>query len=308
MARLYLAPMEEVTGYLFRQILERHFGGVDTYFTPFLSPVTGCAFKTRQGRELDPSHNAGLNVVPQVLTDDAGAAREMFGLLAELGYKEVNLNFGCPSGTVVKKRRGSGFLRDPEGMERFFDRLFSQELPMPVSVKTRLGYANAAEEWPRILEIYNRYPISELIVHARVREDWYGGTPDMDAFAYAYENCKVPLCYNGDIRNAADHAALLERFPKLSAVMIGRGAVTNPGIFREIAGGSVMTAAELKDFHDDLYCAYVNLWGVKNTLFKMKEVWGYLGDRYPDADRAKKRIHKCRTEAEYLAAAAELLG
>ena len=308
MAQLYLAPMEEVTGYLFRQTLQSAFGGVDTYFTPFLSPVTGCAFKTRQGRELDPSHNAGMNTVPQVLTNDADAAVTMFQLLADLGYREVNLNFGCPSGTVVKKGRGSGFLRDPEGMERFFDRLFSHELPMPVSVKTRLGYADAQAEWPRILEIYNKYPITELIVHARVREDWYGGKPDMDAFAYAYENTKLPLCYNGDITSAEGCAKILERFPDLKAVMIGRGAVANPGIFREIATGEVMTDAELRAFHDALYRAYVGLWGVKDTLFKMKEVWGYLGDRYPDAERAKKHIRKCRSEAEYLVAAAELLG
>ena len=308
MAKLYLAPMEEVTGYLFRQIIERHFGGVDTYFTPFLSPVSGRSFKTRQGREFDPSHNKGLFVVPQVLTDDADGAADMIRLLADLGYTEVNLNFGCPSGTVVKKRRGSGFLRDPEGMEEFFGKLFAQELPVPVSVKTRLGYADAQAEWPRILDIYNRHPISELIVHARVREDWYGGTPDKDAFAYAYEHCKAPLCYNGDITSVADYEALIGRFPNLNAVMIGRGAVTNPGIFREIREGREMTPAELRDFHDDLYRAYVNLWGVKDTLFKMKEVWGYLGDRFPDAERAKKHIRKCRTEAEYLAAAAELLG
>ena len=307
MAQLYLAPMEEVTGYLFRQILEKHFGGVDTYFTPFLSPVSGRSFKTRQGREFDPAHNAGLHVVPQVLTDDADAAADMIGLLAGLGYPEVNLNFGCPSGTVVKKGRGSGFLRDPEGMDRFFERLFSLSLPVPVSVKTRLGFADAAD-WPRILAVYNRYPISELIVHARVREDWYGGTPDMDAFACAYENCTFPLCYNGDVASVADCEALLRRFPKLHAIMIGRGAVTNPGIFREAKTGTVMSAEELRAFHDDLYRAYVNLWGVKDTLFKMKEVWGYLGDRFPDADRAKKRIRKCRNEAEYLAAVRELLG
>jgi tRNA-dihydrouridine synthase len=308
MTQWYLAPMEEVTGYLFRQILQKHFGGVDKFFTPFLSPVTGCAFKTRQGREVDPSHNAGLPVVPQVLTDDPDAAVAMFRLLADLGYTEVNLNFGCPSGTVVKKNRGSGFLRDTGVMERFFDRMFASELPMPVSVKTRLGFADAAEEWPKILDIYNRYPISELIVHARVREQWYEGTPDLEAFAYAYENSRIPLCYNGDVRSAKEARRLTERFPDLKAVMIGRGAVTDPGIFRELAGGAPMSAKELREFHDDLYAAYVALWGSKDTLFKMKEVWGYLGDRFPDAAKSKKRIHKCRTSEEYLAAVSELLG
>ena len=306
MTQRYLAPMEEVTGYLFRQILNRHFGGVDRYFTPFLSPVTGCAFKTRQGRELDPKHNEGLPVVPQILTDDPDAAAEMIRFLAMIGYTEANLNFGCPSGTVVKKNRGSGFLRDTEAMERFFERLFSQELPMPVSVKTRLGFADAAE-WPAILAVYNRFPLSELIVHARVREEWYGGTPNREAFAYAYENSKAPLVYNGDITSAAQFRELTEEFPNLKAVMIGRGAVADPGIFREIATGVPMSPAELREFHDDLYRSYVNLWGVKDTLFKMKEVWGYLGDRFPDADRAKKHIHKCRNEAEYLAAVRDLL-
>ncbi|MBQ6660620.1 MAG: tRNA-dihydrouridine synthase family protein [Lachnospiraceae bacterium] len=217
-----------------------------------------------------------------------------------------NLNCGCPSGTVVRKGRGSGFLRDTEAMERFFDRLYSKELPMPVSVKSRLGFADPAE-WPAILAVYNKYPLTELIVHARVREDGYGGTPNMEAFAYAYENSRAPLCYNGDIRSVADVRRIEEHFPKLRAVMIGRGAVTDPGIFRELATGVRMTAKELREFHDDLYRSYVSMWGVKDTLFKMKEIWGYLGNRYPDADKAKKAIHKCRSEGEYLTAAGELL-
>ncbi|MCR5085792.1 MAG: tRNA-dihydrouridine synthase family protein [Lachnospiraceae bacterium] len=307
MAGWYLAPMEEVTGDLFRVAIAKHFGGVDRYFTPFLSPVTGVAFKTRQGREIDPSHNAGLPVVPQVLTDNADAALHMFGVLADLGYSEVNLNFGCPSGTVVKKGRGSGFLRDVDGMKRFFDRIFSAELPVTVSVKTRIGFADAAE-WPAILAVYNQYPLSELIVHARVREDWYGNRPNTEAIAYALAEAKAPLVYNGDVTSAAGARELMRRYPGLSGVMIGRGAVTNPGIFRELQGGEAMTAAELRAFHDDLYGMYCARYGAKDTLFKMKELWGYLGDRYPDAPRAKKQIHKCRTEAEYLAAASELLG
>ncbi|MBR5712082.1 MAG: tRNA-dihydrouridine synthase [Lachnospiraceae bacterium] len=306
MTRWYLAPMEEVTGDIFRQVIAKHFGGVDRYFTPFLSPVTSSSLKTRQGREIDPGHNAGLPVVPQVLTNDADAAADMFALLADYGYREVNLNFGCPSGTVVKKGRGSGFLRDPEGMERFFDRLFSKDLPVTVSVKTRVGFADAAE-WPRILEVYNRCPLTELIIHARVREDWYENVPHMETIAYALSEAKAPVVYNGDIRSKEDCDRLLSEYPGLAGVMVGRGAVTNPGIFRELSGGAAMSSAELKAFHDDLYAAYVERFGAKDTLFKMKEVWGYLGDRYPDADRAKKAIRKCRSESEYLAAASQLL-
>ncbi len=305
MAALYLAPMEDVTGDLFRRVLHKHFGGVDRYFTPFLSPVHGLTFKTRQGREVDPSHNAGMPTVPQVLTNDADAAAHMIGLLADLGYGEVNLNLGCPSGTVVGKGRGSGFLRDPEGMERFFDRLFAKELPVPVSVKTRVGFAST-DEWPRLLEIYNRYPLSELIVHARVREDWYRGLPRMDAWDYAVQNSRIPLCYNGDIRTAADCAEILRKSPGVTRVMIGRGAVTNPGIFREIAEERAMTEAELKSFHDELHEAYVARYGPKDTLFKMKEFWGYLGDRYEDPERVKRRVRKCGSDAEYMAVAAEL--
>jgi len=302
----YLAPMEEVTGYLFRQMIHKHFGGVNRYFTPFLSPLTGCTFKTRQGRELDPSHNAGLPVVPQVLTDDPDAAAAMIELIAGLGYAEVNLNFGCPSGTVVKKNRGSGFLRDTARMRDFFDRLFGRDLPVPVSVKTRIGYADPSE-WPAILEVYNRYPLSELIVHPRVREDGYGGVPNREAFAYAYENCRLPLCYNGDITSAEEYRRVTDEWPELRAVMIGRGAVRDPGIFREIGTGVPATRTELRAFHDDLYRGYCDILGPKDTLFKMKEVWGYLGERFPDGERARKQIRKCRSEEEYLAAVGELL-
>ncbi len=306
MTALYLAPMEEVTGYLFRRVLWEQFGGVNRFFTPFLSPIQGSTFKTRQGKEINPENNAGMPVVPQILTNDAAGFLHMTELMADLGYREVNLNLGCPSGTVVRKGRGSGFLRNPEGLERFFSDVFSGNPKLPISVKTRLGFSDAAE-WPALLDIYNRYPISELIVHARVQKDLYGNVPNWKMTDYTVRNSKAPVCYNGDVCTKEDYDRVAESFPDLKAVMIGRGAVANPGIFRELTDGRAMTVAEQREFHDRLYEAYVRELGAHNTLFKMKELWGFMGSRFPEADRERKEIRKAETTEAYLAAAYRLL-
>lgn len=309
---LYLAPMEEVTGYVFRNVLNRHFGGVDKFFTPFISPNQNKIMKTRDGREIIPEHNKGLNVAVQILTNNAPEFNELARFLYDTGYREINLNMGCPSGTVVKKGRGSGILKDTYDLEKFLDGVFNAPDSaylacdgLQISVKTRLGYDTDAliED---IMEVYNSFPISELTVHARIRSDFYDGEPRMEAFKTALSMSKCPVCYNGNIFTVKDYETLLST-TSADAVMIGRGAVKNPGIFREIKTGRKTDRHELDDFIVDLYDVYSAEFGEKDGIFKMKEAWSYFCENYEDSAKVFKKIRKCTSPADYRNAVREII-
>ena len=300
-----LAPLDGITKLVFRQVWHRHFGGADRYFIPFFSPTDHHTITPRDFRELDPAANEGLPSVPQIMTcraDDFiwGAQR-----MAELGYTEVNLNLGCPSGTVTAKGKGSGFLRDPEGLDRFFEQVF-REVDIAVSVKTRLGIEDPAE-FPRLLEIYNKYPISCLTIHARVQKEKYRGAVHLDDFGLALENSRNPLCYNGDLRTVAEARAFEERFPTVESVMIGRGAVADPALLRKLRGGSAATREELQAFTRNLYESYQEFYGQVGTAAqRMREVWFYLIHLFDDADKLNKQMRRFKRPGEYEAAEAAI--
>lgn len=299
--------MEELTGYIFRNALARHFGHVDKYYTPFITPNQNKILKTKDGREIIPEHNEGLNVVPQVLTNNAEHFLELAKLLIELGYKEININCGCPSATVVKKNRGSGFFRDLYVLDDFLAGIFENDLStkVDISVKTRVGLEDT-DDFEDVMNIYNKYPISELMIHPRIQADFYRGNPRMDMFEYGFNKSKAPVCYNGDINTTGDYNRLVNEYPNLSGIMIGRGAIANPGIFREIKTGQKMTGEELHEFHDDLFDTYATTWSDKDAIFKLKEAWGYFGAQYRDIEKPLKKIRKSNNKAEYLAACNEV--
>lgn len=315
MTGLYLAPMEDLTGYVFRNTLSKHFGCVDKYFTPFISPDNRI-MKTRSKRELIPSNNEGLNVVPQLLTNDPALFGEGARLIADFGYREININFGCPSNTVTAKYKGSGILRSPETMERFLDGIFNGKdsvlklyPALKISVKTRVGY-NDVSDFDEVVKILSQYPFNEIIVHPRLKKDLYGGSPRMEMFEKACKKLPGNIVYNGDVNTVRDFASLTEKFENMSqasdcrigAVMIGRGAIRNPGIFRQIRTGQAMTVTELYDFLLDLYENYKEDFGGTNAIAKMKEVWTYTCGLIPDdkeRSRILKSIIKLRTDAEY---------
>ena len=296
--RYDFAPLDGITKVVFRQVWHRHFGGADRYFMPFFSPTDHHTITPRDFREIDPASNAGLPVVPQIMSCKApdfiwGAER-----MQELGYSEVNLNLGCPSGTVTAKGKGSGFLAKPDELDRFFDEVFSH-VQIPVSVKTRMGI-QSAEEFPRILEIYNRYPIACLTIHARVQKEKYRGDVHLDEFAQALEESKIPLCYNGDLRTVAEVRQLEERFPAVDAVMIGRGAVADPALLRKLRGGEAATREELQAFMQDLYHSYQAWYGQIGTAAqRMREVWFYLIHLFDDAERLNKKLRRFKNPGEY---------
>lgn len=301
---LSLAPMEGVTGSVFRRVHAECFGVLDRYYTPFVAPPhAGSTFGGRAAREVDPERNRGLDVIPQLLTKDADEFVYAAGLLAEMGYREVNLNLGCPSGTVFNKGKGSGFLRDPEALDAFLGEACARS-PLPVSVKTRLGVSDDAE-FGRILDAYCAHPLAELIVHPRVREDFYKGAPRWEPYGEALARAPFPVAYNGDIFAPEDLEALLSAYPATRHVMVGRGVLTNPALPRQLRGGGPMTPEELHAFHDRLFGAYEAEIG-GNAVYRLKEWWAYARYAFADPVAVHRAVRKARRVEDYRAAAEQV--
>ncbi len=291
--RYYFAPMEGITDSIYRRLHHKYFPGLDRYYMPFLSPTIHRTLTHREDRELPMADSVPFCAVPQVLTkvpeDFLWAAQ----VCHDRGYDEVNLNVGCPSGTVVSKGKGSGMLRDAAALDAFLEAVF-RESPLPVSVKTRLGLENP-EEFPALLEVFNRYPIKELTIHPRVRKQFYDGSVHMDWFAYAVRESKNPLCYNGDILALAQADVIGQTYPNVHSVMIGRGLIADPGM---LSGGT--DAKQLKGFMDELMEVYTQEFGgARNAMFRLKENWGFLHSRFDGCDKLWKALRKTTDAAQF---------
>lgn len=342
--KYYFAPMEGITGYIYRSAHHHNFGGVDRYFTPFIATTQNHRLSSREKNDICPEHNRGMSLVPQILTNKAEdfiwAAREIAGY----GYREVNLNLGCPSGTVVAKKKGSGFLFYTVELDRFLEQVVKELEPdgISVSVKTRIGL-NSSDEFEDLMQIYNRYPLKELIIHPRVRSDFYANKPNLSVFEEGAKQSSNPVCYNGDIFTREAFTAFTEQFPlnqfpMIESVMLGRGAVANPALFQQLkavestAPGTAQVTAPvtapgmapvthpsrekpaipsksaLKAFHDEIFNGYrETMSGDRNTLFKMKELWFYMGGLFDGKEegikeKQLKKIKKSQKFPEYLAA------
>lgn len=320
--KYYLAPLEGITTYIYRRAYHQHFTAMDKYFTPFLVPHTKKGFSTKEKNDVMPEHSPGMNLVPQIMSNQAESFLHTVEKLKVYGYEEMNLNLGCPSKTVVSKGRGSGFLADPEGLDRFLDEIF-KKCDVKISIKTRIG-KDDPEEFVRLLDIYNQYPVEELIIHPRVQKDFYKNQPDLDVFRDAVEGSKIPLCYNGDIFTPESHDEMRREFPQVDTFMLGRGILMNPALLDIICMGEkteVEKAETLRKmqsadrykkkihaFLEQIKCDYLEVgMGEKNTLFKLKELWAYMGQNAPEAKKALKRIRKSQSMADYDSASREAL-
>ena len=297
----YAAPMEGLTDRVWRQAHQRWFGpqGIpERYYAPFLSPPENRVLIKKKMAELDPAANPGVPVIPQLLCKDGELAAWMIGQLRQLGYTEVNLNFGCPSGTVTAKGKGAGMLRDPEALDAFLTAVFARA-GGPVSVKTRLG-VEKAEEFGAVLAVYAKHPICELTIHPRVMKQLYRGQADRAAFAAALPQCGMPVCYNGDVTTPEELLQLQAQFPDLSAIMVGRGLIADPALLRRARGGAPASKAELRGYHDELYHGYTELFGAAGcAVSRMKAHWFYLIHRFSGAAKLDKQLRKAREGWEY---------
>lgn len=292
--KYYMAPMEGITDSTYRRLHHRYFPGVDRYYTPFFSPTVHRALTPRESRELPPANSIGAQVVPQLLTKVPEDFIWMTGVCKELGYTEVNLNLGCPSGTVTAKAKGSGMLREPMLLQEFLDNIFSKTA-LPISIKTRLGF-DSRDEFYSLLDIFNQYPIIELTIHPRLRKDFYTGNIDMDMFNYAVHNSKLPLCYNGNLCTRNQISLFSQSYPQIPSVMLGRGLVGNPGLLSP--GGT--NVGQLASFLNDLMEEYsVTFGSARNAMFRLKENWRYLFCLFEPDTRLQKRLRKATSIEEY---------
>ena len=305
--RFYFAPMEGITTYIYRNAHHKHYGGIEKYYAPFVSPGPDQGISMKEAKDVLPEKNLGIPMIPQIMTNRSVDFIKACQVMQNLGYKELNFNLGCPSGTVVSKKKGSGFLAYPDELNHFLEDVFNDPMivnkEVEISIKTRAGKASQ-EEWPRLMEIYNQYPMKELIIHPRVREDFYKNTPSWESFAHAVEISKVPLVFNGDIFRGPEYLAFVEQFPQIDAIMLGRGIIRNPELAERIQNGD--TAADAFDkkrfraFHDELIEEYTEyMYGEKPVLYKMKELWFYMMSMFSEKEKLYKKIMKTNRLDEY---------
>lgn len=312
MISIYFAPMEGITGHIYRNLYQSYFHNIDKYFTPFIVGNRKAGMKARELKDVLPENNPDITIVPQILTADAVEFINTAKRLKVLGYDEVNLNLGCPSGTVVSKGRGSGFLAFPDKLDAFLEEIF-EKTDMKISVKTRLGKDDVSE-FDELFSIYCKYPLAELIIHPRIQRELYSGHPHLDIFSKAAKNTPFPICYNGDIFRVEDYRQITNCFPEVSRVMIGRGILANPFLVEQIRAAEKSTAKKekcaadapeqtkefLREFLDRLYDGYrQELSGDKDVLFKLKELWNYQIWMFDDDGKHIKAIRKAKNKTEY---------
>ena len=314
----YFAPLEGITGYVYRNTHHKFFPGTDRYYTPFAAPNYTKNFKTKEKQDIAPENNAGVPLVPQILSNKADETLWAVEEMVQRGYREVNLNLGCPMPTVARKKKGSGLLKYTDELDAYLEGVFegiarrpAECPPVRISVKTRLG-TDSTQEAEALVRIYNRYPISELIVHPRSREDMYRGKPDREAFLLVLQNSVNPVVYNGNINCKEDvdevRRACEAAGKPIGSVMIGRGFLADPSLARQCQGGELISARELEAFHAELYARLGDtLPGTAVVLSHMKELWFYMGQLFPEGGKCLKEIRRANNRVQYEAAVRVLL-
>ena len=288
--RLYLAPLEGITTHVYRNAVHDIFGnGADKYFTPFFAPQTKRHANSYAIQGILPENNEGIYLVPQILTDEADDFFRFEKDMRDYGYNELNINIGCPSGTVVSKGRGSAFLSNPEKLDHFLEEVYSHTRAR-VSVKTRLGMHDPDEIY-HLMDIFNKYPMEELIIHARVGDEMYSGHAHRDYYSWAKAHSKNSLVYNGDIFRKGDEPEGED------TLMLGRGMVSDPSLIRQLKGGAPASAEEMKTFIRRLKEDYLRRDpDERHCLEKLKEISAYL--KAPKKAMKAKRLEEFQVEID----------
>ena len=304
------APMEGITGRIFRKTFARHFKGVTDYYTPFITPKEKRGLDKKDLKELIPENNKGLSIVPQILTNSSEGFNLTAKKLIELGYEEININLGCPSGTVVNKGRGAGALKNLDSLCKLLDGIYNESVKngLRVSVKTRIGYSEA-DEFREILSVYKKFPLAKLIIHPRTRMEFYKGRVHKESFSLAVREyteigAVERLCFNGELNNVSDIKSLANEFSNIKHIMIGRGLLRNPFLAEDmIVVNNIDRNKRLRMYLDDLFSEYLEEFnGSSTAILKMKELWFYVKESFEDSEHFLKDIKKAKGVLEYRAA------
>lgn len=294
----YLAPLEGVTNYIYRNAYHNHFERMEKYFTPFISTNPNTRLSAKELDEILPDNNKGQYTVPQILGNKSGEFISTANAICEYGYNEINLNLGCPSNTVVAKNKGSGFLFHTAELDRFLDEIYSQA-KMKISIKTRLGKYDP-DEFYQLVKIFNKYPLEELIIHPRIQKDMYRNTPHLAIFSAVLDEIKAPVCYNGDIFTPGEHQNIVSKYPYVENLMLGRGIIGNPALLGNIKKTREANKAVFKSFHDTLFNDYLEVMRTEQyALSKMKEIWFYMIHIFEDNAQFADQIRRCLQLNDY---------
>jgi len=307
--QIYQAPLQGFTDFTFRRVLYESFGGVDKYFIPYLSYGKGHEIKKSQLREVFPENNSGIPAVAQVLFSDQNELRELITILSDMGHTEINLNLGCPYPMATNKGRGAAWLEKPELLYNLLSDLYSSNIKAEFSVKMRAGLTKD-HNFMAVIEVLNRFPLTELIFHPRTAEQMYTGVANQHLFAEALALSKHSMVYNGDLSSEADFEQLKMLFPEQNSIMIGRGLLKNPALAAQLKGDvdeAQQLRRKLKDFHDRLMEAYSSrLEGGGHLLAKMNQFWTYFSESFDNAHKAMKLVKKSGSVLKYNAAVVEI--
>ena len=328
---ILLAPLEGITTYVYRNALNKYYGGIDCYYTPFL---TATHLKGREKRDVLPANNPELNLVPQILTNEPETFLCIADQLAELGYKKVNLNLGCPSGTVISKKRGAGFLTEPKSLYAFLDKVLNNLNGVELSLKTRIGF-EFLSEWEDLLDIYKSFPLSEIIIHPRLRNELYAGNVHIEEFQKAFE--RIPdstnIIYNGDITSIKSLMQVINAIREVApdyperhdfSVMVGRGIIRNPELAKVLKDYTVSSSEDVspeayisaanrplvypkisdmntfRKFMNEIMENYITeMSNEKHVVMKMKELWIYFAEGLGMDKKLLKEILKTSRLPEY---------
>ena len=306
---IHFAPLQGYTDAIYRSAHARIFGGIASYYTPFVRLEHG-DFRRKDVRELDADNNRGVNLTPQLIASTPEKILRILALFIEKGYKNVDINLGCPFPTLAKRHNGAGLLPYPDEVKALLMAAIEAHPEIRFSVKIRLGWEDA-NECMALLPLLNSLPLSHITMHPRLGKQQYKGEVDLEAFQRFYAECEKPLIYNGDLLTLDDIDTISNRFPRLSGLMIGRGLLANPALAIEYQQGTPLSPKEkiekIRLLHADVFSQYGNLLegGDLQLLTKMRTFWEYL---LPDGDRkAKKVIHKTSKLSNYQAAVSNLL-
>ncbi len=306
---LSLGPFQGITDAPFRNVFKRHFGGIDKFYTPFFTGIHKEEHaKNLQGEEIDPKFNDVETLTPQILSTDAEEILRFAKQCKQLGYKEINLNMGCPFPRVANKKRGCGLLPYPDMVEAMLDRVF-EEIDIKFSVKCRLGYFSP-DEIEAIIPIFNKFPLSELIIHPRIGKQLYKGEADVERFKRLIPYINAPLVYNGDVFSVNGFGRIRNAVLPMNRFMLGRGLLTNPFLAEEIRGGAWNAPERTERLHAyviDLYKDRLrHAGGSPKVLGRMKELWSYLMYSFEKPQNVWRKIKKINALREYEEAVEEV--
>jgi tRNA-dihydrouridine synthase B len=308
--QLLSSPLQGFTDYRFRNALNRHFGGIDTYYSPYIRLNGKRDIKPAYERDILAVNNKNLQVIPQIMTNDADEFLFVSKYVQSLGYTELNWNLGCPYPMVTKRCMGSGLIADAKRIDGILEKVHA-ESDIVVSMKMRMGYENPTE----ILDVFpllEKYPIKNIAIHARIGKQLYKGGVDLDSFERCLENTGHKIYYNGDITSLDSFHELVDRFPSIDHWMIGRGLISDPFLPSKIKNQTsdlpINKHEIFRAFHNELYQEFSSaLSGSTNVLLKMYSYWEYFSNLFEDIRKPLKKIKKSRTIEQYLEAVEEIL-